>query len=94
MPEAPPVADSVALPPPTEALAVVEDNAWVSMKVAEIFIYLTAIFGLGVLGLSDKGASTLASVGFIFFLAGRFIGAGLLKKFPAHKVLGDRKSVV
>ena len=42
----------------------------------------------GVLGLSDKGASTLASVGFIFFLAGRFIGAGLLKKFPAHKVLG------
>ncbi len=42
----------------------------------------------GVLGLSDKGASTLASVGFIFFLAGRFIGAGLLKKYPAHKVLG------
>jgi len=42
----------------------------------------------GVLGLSDKGASTLASVGFIFFLAGRFIGAALLKKFSAHKVLG------
>ena len=41
----------------------------------------------GILGLSDKGASTLASVGFIFFLAGRVIGAALLKKFPAHKVL-------
>lgn len=41
----------------------------------------------GLLGLSDKGASTLASVGFIFFLAGRFIGAGLLKKFAAHQIL-------
>lgn len=40
------------------------------------------------LGLSDKGASNLASFGFICFLAGRFIGAGLLKKFTAHKVLG------
>ena len=42
----------------------------------------------GVLGLSDKGASNLASVGFMCFLAGRVIGAGLLKKYPAHKILG------
>ncbi len=41
----------------------------------------------GTMGLSDKGASNLASFGFFCFLAGRFIGAGLLKKFPAHKVL-------
>jgi len=41
----------------------------------------------GLLGLSDQGASNLASGGFIFFLLGRFIGAGLLKKFSAHKVL-------
>ena len=41
----------------------------------------------GLLGLSDRGASALASGGFIFFLVGRFIGAGLLKKFSAHKVL-------
>lgn len=40
--------------PPAEALAVVEDNAWVSLRVAEIFIYLTAVFGLGLVGLSDK----------------------------------------
>jgi uncharacterized membrane protein len=40
--------------PPAEALAVVEDNAWVSMKVAEIFIYLTALFGFGLVGLSDQ----------------------------------------
>jgi Fucose permease len=41
----------------------------------------------GTIGLSDAGASTLASVGFICFLAGRVIGAALLKKFPAAKVL-------
>ena len=38
--------------------------------------------------ISDKGASTLASVGFFCFLAGRFSGAAILKKFSAHKVLG------
>ena len=41
----------------------------------------------GLLGLSDAGASKLASGGFMCFLAGRVIGAMLLKKFPAHKVL-------
>ena len=42
----------------------------------------------GVLSLSDKGAANLASVGFFCFLVGRFTGAGLLKKFSAHKILG------
>ena len=42
----------------------------------------------GMPGLSDKGAANLASVGFFCFLIGRFTGAGLLKKFSAHKVLG------
>jgi FHS family L-fucose permease-like MFS transporter len=41
----------------------------------------------GLMGLSDKGASNLASLGFFCFLAGRVIGAALLKKFPPHKVL-------
>lgn len=41
----------------------------------------------GLLGLSDKGASNLASAGFFFFLIGRFIGAALLRKFPANQVL-------
>ncbi|MEI8294756.1 MAG: MFS transporter [bacterium] len=41
----------------------------------------------GTMGLSDKGASNLASLAFAFFLAGRVIGAGLLKKFSAHRVL-------
>ena len=42
----------------------------------------------GILGVSDQGASNLASLGFICFLIGRFTGAGLLKKFSAHKTLG------
>jgi MFS transporter, FHS family, L-fucose permease len=42
----------------------------------------------GALALSNKGASNLASVALVCFLVGRFSGAGLLKKFAAHKVLG------
>jgi FHS family L-fucose permease-like MFS transporter len=42
----------------------------------------------GVLSISNQGASNLASLGFIFFLVGRFTGAFLLKQFSAHKVLG------
>ena len=42
----------------------------------------------GALTLSDKGAAYLASLGFLCFLAGRFSGAGILRKFKAHKVLG------
>ena len=42
----------------------------------------------GHLHISDQGAATLASAAFICFLVGRISGAGLLKKFSAHKVLG------
>jgi FHS family L-fucose permease-like MFS transporter len=42
----------------------------------------------GVLAITNKGASNLASLGFICFLAGRFSGAGLLRKYSAHKMLG------
>jgi FHS family L-fucose permease-like MFS transporter len=42
----------------------------------------------GVLSMSDKGASNLASLGFVCFLVGRFSGAVLLKKFAAHRILG------
>ncbi len=41
----------------------------------------------GVIAISNKGASNLASLGFVCFLAGRFSGAGILRKFAAHKVL-------
>jgi FHS family L-fucose permease-like MFS transporter len=42
----------------------------------------------GVLAISDKGASNLASLGFVCFLVGRFSGAGILRKYSAHKVVG------
>lgn len=42
----------------------------------------------GVLALSDKGAANLASLALAFFLAGRISGAGLLRRFSAHKILG------
>ena len=42
----------------------------------------------GVLGISNKGAANLASLGFLCFLIGRFTGSAILKKFAAHKVLG------
>ena len=41
----------------------------------------------GVLAISDKGASNLAALGFVCFLVGRISGAGLLRKFAAHKIL-------
>ena len=43
---------------------------------------------VGLLALSDKGAAYLASLGFFCFLAGRFSGAAILRKYAAHKVLG------
>jgi FHS family L-fucose permease-like MFS transporter len=45
-------------------------------------------YGDGILGISDKAASLLASVGFVCFVIGRFTGTGLLKKYSAHKTLG------
>jgi fucose permease len=45
-------------------------------------------FDESILCISNRGASFLASIGFVFFLLGRFTGAGLLKKIAAHKILG------
>jgi MFS transporter, FHS family, L-fucose permease len=42
----------------------------------------------GVLAITNKLASYLASFGFVCFLAGRFTGAGLLRKYSAHRMLG------
>ncbi len=39
--------------PPEQNLAVMEVNSFVSMKVAEIFIYLVPIFGFGLVSMSD-----------------------------------------
>lgn len=42
----------------------------------------------GALAISDKGAGMLSSFAFGFFLLGRLVGAFLMKKSPAHKILG------
>jgi FHS family L-fucose permease-like MFS transporter len=42
----------------------------------------------GALCVSNKLASYLASLGFVFFLTGRFTGAALLRRFSAHRMLG------
>jgi fucose permease len=42
----------------------------------------------GVLGVTNQFAATLASVGFFCFLLGRVIGAALLRKVSAHRMLG------
>ena len=42
----------------------------------------------GVWHISDKGAANLSAVAFVFFLGGRLFGSWLLKKSPAHRVLG------
>ena len=49
---------------------------------------ITAVGADGLRHITDGGAATLASLGFIFFLAGRFSGAAILRKFAAHRVLG------
>jgi FHS family L-fucose permease-like MFS transporter len=42
---------------------------------------------VGIVAFTDKGASNLASFGFVLFLLGRFTGSLLLKRYPAHKIL-------
>jgi len=42
----------------------------------------------GLVHISDQGASTLASLAFVCFLLGRVSGAGILRRFSAHRVLG------
>ena len=42
----------------------------------------------GVLAVSNRGATNLASFGFICFLLGRVIGAALLRRASAHRVVG------
>jgi FHS family L-fucose permease-like MFS transporter len=42
----------------------------------------------GILVITNKGAASLASLGSACFLVGRFTGAGLLRRYSAHKMLG------
>jgi FHS family L-fucose permease-like MFS transporter len=59
-------------------------ESWTSGILGSWFEHGTA----GALQLTDQGAARLASLGFVCFLAGRFSGAAILRKFAAHRVLG------
>ncbi len=50
-----------------------------------LFHQLHDLAGSG--GITDKAASGLASEAFLCFLIGRMVGAALLGRFPAHRVL-------
>ena len=63
------------------------DGSWQTGRHADWFEIHTKGPLTGLLGISDKGAANAASLGFLCFLAGRFIGTGLLKKFAAHTTL-------
>ena len=58
---------------------------WVASNLPKNWVETSA---QGVVSISDQGASSLASVGFLWFLAGRFSGSLLLKRLSAHKILG------
>lgn len=49
---------------------------------------MTEIHTTGVIGVNNKGAANLVSVGLLLFLIGRFTGTALLRKFSAHHLLG------
>ena len=82
--------------PPAEGLAVMEVNAFVSVKVAEIFIYLTAVFGLGLVGLSDKVwkfGQTWVWLAIVVYVVALGISHGLLMP-RVKKLLAGMKSAV
>jgi FHS family L-fucose permease-like MFS transporter len=49
---------------------------------------MTEIHTTGVIGVSNKGAASLVSIGLFLFLVGRFTGTALLRGFSAHVLLG------
>jgi len=82
--------------PPAEGLAVMEVNAFVSVKVAEIFIYLTAVWGLGLVGLSDKiwkFSQTWVWLAIIVYVVALGISHGLLMP-RVKKLLAYMRTVV
>jgi uncharacterized membrane protein len=82
--------------PPAEALAVMEVNAFVSIKVAEIFIYLTAVFGLGLVGLSDeaiKFSQTWIWLAIVVYVVALGVSHGLLMP-RVKKLLALMRSMV
>ena len=82
--------------PPAESLAVMEVNTFVSLKVAEVFIWLTPIWGLGLVGLSDKVwkfSQTWVWLSIVIYLAALAVSFGLLQP-RVKKLLALQREMV
>jgi len=67
--------------PPAEGLAIIEANVFVSNKISKIAIYLTFIFGFGVIGMSDgawKISQTWLLISIILFVISLLVSELLL----------------
>jgi len=82
--------------PPAEGLAVMEVNTFVSLKVAEVFIWLTPIWGLGLVGLSDKVwefGQTWVWLSIVIYLVALAVSFGLLQP-RVKKLLALQREIV
>ena len=69
--------------------------AYTNSRAADSAGFLQGVFQVwfepnkeGIICVSNKLASYLASLGFVCFLTGRFTGAALLRRYSAHRMLG------
>jgi uncharacterized membrane protein len=82
--------------PPAEALAVMEVNTFVSLKVAENFIYLTLLLGLALVILSDKVfrfSQTWVSVSCIVYVVALAVSVRGLQP-RVHRLLEVQRELV
>jgi uncharacterized membrane protein len=81
--------------PPGEALAIMEANTFVAEKVAQIFIYLTAVWGFGLVGLSDevwKFSQTWVWLSIVLFVIAVGISHGVMRP-RIHRMLDLMRAV-
>ena len=82
--------------PPAEGLAIMEANTFVSMKVAEKFIYAVPIFGFAAMGMSDdvyKFSQTWLWLSLVLYLAALGVSHGVLMP-SVNKMLGLQREIV
>jgi len=83
---------SVKLGPKAQLLVPLKKNDHETLRFNRLLLQDALPAGLpyndNLLAISDKGAGTLSSIAFIFFLLGRVSGSWFLKKAPAHSILG------
>ena len=81
--------------PPGEALAIMETNTFAAEKVAQIFIYLTALWGFGLVGMSDDVwdfGQTWIWLSIVLFVIAVGISHGVMRP-RVHRMLELMRSV-